>query len=233
MILKNKFKNIDKIKLIIFDIDYCITRYNTMEDLVIKTFNFFNLEYKKEYYQNTLNAFSYSVDLAKKDQFLTLENLVLGFEIYLPIIKSSNINTKEFALKMLEFEGNSIVLNEGMDKVLKDLNTRYKVVCLTNWFFKPAKEKLENTGVLKYISKIYTCEDNYAKPRIESFLRVLKEEGYKEENCVMLGDSYSDIISSDYGIQSILTDYLDDKYVNVRNKATAVITEAIDIISII
>lgn len=233
MIVKNNFKNVDKIKLIIFDIDYCITRYNTMEDLVIKTCSFFNLEYKNEYYQNTLNAFSYAVDLAKEDQFLTLENLFIGFEIYLPIIKSSNINTKEFALKMLEFEGDSVVLNEGMDKVLEYLNKKYKVVCLTNWFFKPAKEKLEKTGALKYISKIYTCEDNYAKPRIESFLRVLKEEGCSEENCVMLGDSYSDIISSDFGIQSILTDYRDSKRINVRDKATAVITEAIDIISII
>ena len=151
----------------------------------------------------------------------------------MPILKNIGIDTEEFANTMMSIESEFVIAIHNIEYILKQLQGKYKIVCLTNWFGSIAKEKLEKTNLMKYISAIYTCEDNYAKPNPIAFTKVLEKENLNENEAIMIGDTYTDIISSKYRIQSILMDYDDNKKAEVKDVATAVVTETMDLCKIL
>ena len=97
-------------------------------------------------------------------------------------------------------------VEENAIELLSDLKNKGKnIVILTNWFEKTQVERLKNSGLLKYIDKVYSGEE-YTKPSSLAYLNASYKYGIK--NCVMIGDSYE----KDYigprtiGMYSILYD---------------------------
>lgn len=78
------------------------------------------------------------------------------------------------------------VINDGVIETLKYLKSKEKsLVVLTNWFLKTQKERLKNSGLLKYFDEIY-AGDSILKPNRESYVAACGP--YSVEECVIIGD---------------------------------------------
>ncbi len=233
MIIKNELRNLREVKLLIFDIDQTLTIYNTIENLIIATLNHFDCSYNDICYNMVMNTFENALIQAETGLPFTVETLAICYEESMPFLKENEIEEIHFAQEMIDLECEFVKRAPLIDEVLEQLSKKYKIVCLTNWFEKPAREKLVAMGLFKYISKIYTCETNHAKPHENSYKYVIESENVLPIEALMIGDSMSDVLSSVYGIQSILVDYDNNKADSMKEFSSAVITEPMDLLELL
>lgn len=88
-------------------------------------------------------------------------------------------------------------------ETLQNLQGKYELVLLTDWFKNCQIARLKNVGIYSFFKEIYASEDFPRKPSKESYLRALGP--YPPSECVMIGDSlqFDILIPVEMGINAI------------------------------
>lgn len=200
------------IKKIVFDLD------NTL------------LEWKNEYIyalENVVNNFNLEYD---KEKIKEIDRALEDYEDYLiksnkeDFLKFLNNRCKtnlsmEFLDKLIEEQGKCFDVYEGEKlETIKYLSKKYKLICISNWFTRTQKMRLEGAGIAKYFDIITGGDEHELKPSINAFSII---DNPKE--CIMIGDSLKkDIFPAiKLGMQAILITKKDVKedsrYKIIRN----------------
>lgn len=226
MIIKNNLQNVDEIKLIMLDIDGTLVKFTNLETLMQRVFAEMNLEYKNSLFLRYVKT----VSIALKDA----ENSIsFNFDMLCKYVENEKIFKRKkdvsiFLSKMIAYEDDYIEQIDGSEELLETLKSQKNVVCSTNWFYSSQDKKLKKFNLRQYVEKIYTCENNIAKPNIHHFLGILNQEIIKPSEAIMIGDSTTDLPDSKIGLQSILFDQNNNKE-KLYEQATCVVTELNDI----
>ena len=71
---------------------------------------------------------------------------------------------------------------------INNLQSKYELVVLTNWFEYQQKQRLKNANLYKYFKKVYGTETVKIKPNKEAF--ELARGNVLPNECVMIGDNF-------------------------------------------
>lgn len=108
---------------------------------------------------------------------------------------------------------------DGAEDILKYLSEKYPIYTASNASKAQQKQRLEKTGLMKYITEMFTSEDiGFQKPAKEFFYFCIREMyPLHAEDVVMIGDSVdADIIGAkNFGIKSIWFDYNKNNFSNI------------------
>ena len=91
-------------------------------------------------------------------------------------------------------------------ELFKDLKEKGKdIVVLTNFFEKTQVTRLENSGLLPYITQVYSGEE-YVKPSVQSYINAAGN--FEMDKCIMIGDNYENdyLAPREWGMYSVLYD---------------------------
>ena len=80
MIIKNELKDIDKVKLLIFDIDNTLTIFNTLSKQIEQAFKEYSREYKVEYLEMLKKTVEHTIKIAENEQYLNTKLLNEAYE---------------------------------------------------------------------------------------------------------------------------------------------------------
>ena len=200
------------IKKIIFDVDNTLIKWDDSNwDIIIELlklygssdpFNDFKLV-KEAYFESEENEI-------KMDEKILLKHLnnKLSVKVDLNFIDKVLTHWSKQAYKA-DIE----VIN--LFKYLKD---KYEIVIMTNAFYVVQRNRLDIMGLLPYINKIYSCDNNGLKPNKFSYMNVCGKQ--KPNNCVIIGDNIDldYFYPIKYGLNAIL---FDEKNINnAINKIT-------------
>lgn len=114
---------------------------------------------------------------------VSLGNTLLAFGI--PIEKS--IEWRNELMRPEDF----LKIDEKLIQELKILQSKYKLICVTNNPVAPARKTLESIGVSEFFPVIIgldTCKKS--KPAYEPFQKALEYLQVPPENCIAVGDRY-------------------------------------------
>lgn len=108
---------------------------------------------------------------------------------------------------------------DGTKDVLEYLSSKYELYILTNWFTDNQKDRLKNTGLLKYFKEVVGADKFKPKPSPDGYLYIIGDTN--KEDVIMIGDDIDIDIkgANDVGIKSILVDYK-NKYDGFDNRIT-------------
>ncbi len=119
------------------------------------------------------------------------------------------------------------------EKLVKELFTRnYKLGVVTNGSEITSKKMIKQLGLLNYFEYIFGTNGEKPKPEPDLFLKALKRFDVLANECVYIGDSYTDLLASDKaGIHFI---YYQNREIPEMAKYTGVkVKNLLDILSII
>ena len=140
---------------------------------------------------------------------VSLGNTLLAFGV--PIEQS--VQWRRELLEPADFLGR----DEQLIETLKILQSKYKLICVTNNPVLPARKTLEAIGVSEFFPDIVgldTCLKS--KPAVEPFQTAVERlvEGIKTENCLAVGDRYDmDIaLPLEMGMGGILVSGVEEVY---------------------
>ena len=140
---------------------------------------------------------------------VSLGNTLLAFGV--PIEQS--VQWRRELLEPADFLGR----DEQLIETLKILQSKYKLICVTNNPVLPARKTLEAIGVSEFFPDIVgldTCLKS--KPALEPFQTAIERlgEGIKAENCLAVGDRYDmDIaLPLEMGMGGILVSGVEEVY---------------------
>ena len=140
---------------------------------------------------------------------VSLGNTLLAFGV--PIEQS--VQWRRELLEPADFLGR----DEQLIETLKILQSKYKLICVTNNPVLPARKTLEAIGVSEFFPDIVgldTCLKS--KPALEPFQTAVERlgEGIKTENCLAVGDRYDmDIaLPLEMGMGGILVSGVEEVY---------------------
>lgn len=224
MIIKNELNNKD-IKLLIYDVDGTLIDTD-LSKLVEESFMIHDVPYKNEYFKEYAFAVAKSLNPTEND--FCFDKLSKSFRDNFIICRDYNIDSDEYLRTLLGLEYSYANMFKGVKEVLNRLKEVYGQVISTNWFEGSQKTKLGKFDLLKNFQCIYTCEDNYPKPSEEHFNKILEDYWYSPDNCVVIGDSLSDVKASEYGFNTILVDYK-NKNQGIYDYSTAVVDSFLDV----
>lgn len=159
-----------------------------------------------------------------EQQLLEIDSCVVSYEqthdIYIKESFVNYINEKcnthfeiDFVDKLILAQGNCYEEDEELVSTIKYLKDKYDLVVLSNWFTKTQKLRLQGIGILDYFTLVSGGDERVLKPNPKAFDAAM--EGYKKEECLMVGDSLNhDIIpATELGIPCIwITDKETDEY---------------------
>lgn len=215
MVIKNDLKN--KKELLIFDIDGTLVYYDSLTKLVKEALKLYGYEDKEEYISMQVKGVVSILNDATDSLVFNYENMFKYWDESMTFLET---DSKIIGQTMFELEKKYLRLYPNVVQTLNDI--KLNKVCSTNWFLNNQVIKLDKYNLTPYFSRIYTCEETYAKPNFKHFEYILDKEGIDIKNAVMIGDSKSDIICSQYGLDSILVDYGNCKQ-NIYDMSTSVI----------
>lgn len=229
MILKSNINEVHNIKYLVFDIDGTLTRWTSIPGLIQAALNYFGIPYKDDYQELLFKA------IAHNEAYTILHGRA-SYETYgyccidnLPVLREYGVSGVNFATKMMELEKHFVYTNNNTKQTLQELALYYRYLGLTNWFLKPALEKLDKCELLTYFDKIYSFETNYIKPSKLSLGRILFDYKLNLEELIIIGDSKTDMSAARSAeIKSILVDYDNNKQ-DIWDSADAVITDFSDL----
>lgn len=100
----------------------------------------------------------------------------------------------------------STLYNDVFDGLNKLKEFGYHLYIYSNWFEQTQHAKLEKTNILSYFDGIYTIENNYAKPKRDGYIKIMRELDVDPnvDHVLMIGNSTSDIPAKNLGISSII-----------------------------
>lgn len=172
------------IKRVIFDID------NTL------------MPWRDEYFNEIFEVLKELKIECSNDDFNKIKKAMSEYEnVYYSFNKENMINhineytgkryPKEFMDKIIEKWANCVPekIEDSILVTLEELNKKYEMVCLTDWFKNQQIKRLEKTNILKYFQEIYAAENIKRKPFKEAFMQAIGEN--KPEECIMIGDSFA------------------------------------------
>ena len=144
---------------------------------------------------------------------VSLGNTLLAFGV--PIEQS--VQWRRELLEPADFLGR----DEQLIETLKNLQSKYQLICVTNNPVLPARKTLEAIGISDFFTEIVgldTCLKS--KPAVEPFqtavdwLSKSSEAGVKAENCLAIGDRYDmDIkLPLEMGMGGILVSGVEEVY---------------------
>ena len=144
---------------------------------------------------------------------VSLGNTLLAFGV--PIEQS--VQWRRELLEPADFLGR----DEQLIETLKNLQSKYQLICVTNNPVLPARKTLEAIGISDFFPEIVgldTCLKS--KPAVEPFQTALdwlsksSEAGVKAENCLAIGDRYDmDIkLPLEMGMGGILVSGVEEVY---------------------
>ena len=225
MILKDNI-NSNNIKLLIYDVDGTLVEFVTLFKLLKESFDIHGMRFKEEYFKQYVASVSKALDENRKD--FSKSSLVQSFEKYFSILEKSNVNANEYLNTLLSLEYKYTQMHDGVDITLKELFSKYPQVVSTNWFADSQKTKINKFDLLKYFNRIYGCEMYYPKPNRKHFERISSDYNLSPDECLIIGDSFSDIKASAYGYNTLLVDYKKEK-TNLYNLSTYVVDDFRDV----
>lgn len=221
MVIKDEIQQ--RKSTVMFDIDGTLTRFDAIVESdreALSEYGYVGKEYEARHQLGIRNLLDKS---RVNNNYFTLENHVIEQQRSMGL---SIGDTRNLVGRMLELSIKHSKLHNGVAETLRTLNQ--DLICVSDWFAKEQLDRLTKVGIELCFRKLYTCEGQYAKPNKKRFLYILKEEGLKAKNCVMVGDSINDLGASSVGIDTILVDYKQEKS-DLYDKATTVITEFSDL----
>ena len=225
MIIKNEIKSND-IELLIYDVDGTIVEFKTLFDLLKESFEIHGIPFKNEYFAMYTKAVMSVLD--KNSKSFNYDNLSSCLEKSLPILKSHNICGTKYLNTLLNLEYKYTHLCEGADDTIADLSDYFTQVISTNWFKSSQIMKINKYGLIGYFDNIFTCENFYPKPNKKHFTNILDLYGVDKRKTLVIGDSYSDVFASNYGLNSLLVDYNGNKR-DIYEYSNIVVSELHDI----
>lgn len=225
MIIKDNL-NTKNIKLLIYDVDGTLVCFQTLFNLLKESFEIHGIPFKKEYFDEYVLAVSTSLNEGKNDfGYRTLSN---SFDEYFKIIKNYNVSGKDYLETLLNLEYKYTYSFDGVNETLNYLYKIYPQVISTNWFVDSQKAKINKFDLLKFFQKIYSCELYYPKPNKKHFERISNDYKLLPEECLIIGDSITDVKASTYGYNTLLVDY-NSKKENIYDLSTYVVNDFRDI----
>jgi len=199
-------------KHIFFDLDRTLWDFdaNSGETLVqiIKVFKLAGIITDKEEFINYFHLYNDQLwdnfrEGKIKKQSLRMERFIMLFHRY-------GIKDKELIASVSRFYLNTsptkTVLIEGAREILPYLATRYKLYIISNGFYDVQFTKIINSGISKYISKVFTSDIlGYAKPDKRIYERAVTSVNARKADCIMIGDDYkNDVMGAiNYGIDQV------------------------------
>ena len=136
------------------------------------------------------------------DKLVVRDKISILIEDTIPELFFHGITGEQFLNAWQNADTN--LLNEHARFVLREAAKKgYKNLILTDWLYDRQVKQLKDFDILKYIEKVYSCENNYMKSNPKSVSRVVKEK--KKDAYIIIGDSLkSDIaFANNAGIDSI------------------------------
>ena len=116
---------------------------------------------------------------------VSLGNTLLAFGV--PIEQS--VQWRRELLEPADFLGR----DEKLIETLKILQSKYKLICVTNNPVLPARKTLEAIGISEFFPEIVGLDTCFkSKPALEPFQTAVERlgDGIKAENCLAIGDRY-------------------------------------------
>ncbi len=225
MIIKDNL-NTKNIKLLIYDVDGTLVYFKTLFYLLKESFEIHGIPFKKEYFDEYVLAVSTSLNENRTD--FGHRSLSNSFDENFEIIKKYNLSGKDYLKTLLDLEYKYTQVFKGVNNTLSYLYKEYPQVISTNWFEESQKAKINKYDLLKYFQKIYSCELYYPKPNKKHFERISNDYNLLPEECLIIGDSISDVKASIYGYNTLLVDY-NSKKENIYDLSTYVVNDFRDI----
>ncbi|BDC92563.1 HAD family hydrolase [Treponema bryantii] len=140
---------------------------------------------------------------------VSLGNTLLAFGV--PIEQS--VQWRRELLEPSDFLGR----DEKLIETLKILQSKYKLICVTNNPVLPARKTLEAIGVSEFFPEIVGLDTCFkSKPAVEPFQTAVERlgDGIRAENCLAVGDRYDmDIaLPIEMGMGGILISGVEEVY---------------------
>lgn len=192
-------EKMDKIKLVIFDLDNTLVNFNLCEEYALRyVSNKIGIDFSLE----MINDFSViDRELWKKGSYGLIEISkndipTRRFEI---LFNKHNINILDLNnVNDLYMEGfsNAIFPFDDSEEVLEYLTSKgYKIVVATNGLIKLQCPRIINSKLSKYIKQIFTSEEvGASKPNPIIFNKILEYNNFNNYEAIVIGDSlYNDI----------------------------------------
>lgn len=191
----------ENVRTIIWDCDNVMWFHRKEEARILaKAIEIKDVDNFEEEFFIMLNMFNEEFECRK----VTFHSILKIVEKSMPILEFNGISSEQFmkAWDKAKFEMN--VLNEEIFQVMEYSKKRgLKNIIKTDWLREVQIDMLQEYGILKYIERIYSCDNSYLKCNPLSAREII-EIGEKAK-CIIIGDSLqSDICFANYaGIKSI------------------------------
>ena len=184
--------------------------------------------FEKEFWNMLIRINSELAD--KKNTFDAICKIV---EKSMPILSFNGILPKQFMNVWDESKFEMNTLNEDIFPVMEYLQDKgLKSIIKTDWLRDVQLDMLNQYGILKYIERIYACDNSYLKCNPLSAREIVKSG--EEEQYIIIGDSLeSDICFANHaGIRSIWFNK-NKRINNTAFKPTHQITSLLEVMQIL
>jgi putative hydrolase of the HAD superfamily len=228
-------KGLKNYKYIFFDLDRTLWDFNAnSSEALVQIIKVFKLEKTVTKIDEFIHYFHLYNDQLWDDfrdgkirkQSLREERFRMLFERY-------KITDKVFINSVSQYYLNTApsksVLIEGAKEILIYLASKYKLFVISNGFYDVQLTKVVNSGMSKYISKVFTSDRiGFAKPDKRMYEYVVKSLNAHKSDCLMVGDDVkNDILGAQYtGIDQV---FFNPQEVESEIKATYEIKKLLEL----
>jgi putative hydrolase of the HAD superfamily len=188
-------------KHIFFDLDRTLWDFNknsteTLTDIV----KVFHLEDKVNDVNEFVSCFHFYNDRLWDDfRDGKMRKQLLRLERFRLLLNRYEILEKKTVEKISQYYLNTAptkpALIEDCVEILNYLSLKYKLYVISNGFYDVQLTKIVNSGISKYLSKLYTSDRiGYAKPDKRIYEYVVRSLNAHKEDCIMIGDDFKNDI---------------------------------------
>lgn len=194
------------IKRLIFDIDDTLIPFRDeyYEEMIAFTKTYIKSDISIDELFEFFDGFEIDVKYYNKDELVKYVydkfKVTIDDDIYLKFI--------DLLSNMVKDEDKEI------EEVLKNLSSKYELVCLTNWYKDAQINRLKKIDCYKYFDEVYACDTFLRKPYKEGYYLACGD--YSFDECCMVGNSFEfDIdIPNKLGMKTI---YLNKDKIELKN----------------
>lgn len=203
-------------EVILLDADATLFDYDRAEaNALEKTFNHFNLEYRKEQHLKEYRIINKQIWIDYENGIISSKDLRIErfrrmFENY-----NEKVDLNLFSNSYLSHLGKGSYLIDGAEEVCKYLFEKYKIIILTNGIKDVQVSRITKSPLNKYIHNIITSEETgYKKPESGIFdyaFNLIKHTN--KDTALIIGDSLSSDIQGgrSYGISTCWYNAIEEK----------------------
>lgn len=186
-------------KKIIFDLDNTLIFWK--DEYINKLYDVLSLYNIND--EKLANKINYCLDNYEKDINYFSKGIIVK---YINDNCNTNFDTKFLSLLLKKQEDLAELTCSKLIDTLEYLSSKYELYVLTNWFTSCQIGRLKKAGIYKYFKDVKGGE-GYLKPHKEAFLKLLKEEDFKDS--IMIGDNIEIDIKGalNLGMDAILYNY--------------------------